>query len=119
MSAPKFTPGPYFTPGPWYVASGVHPVPQVIGPSRKTVAVCGLDANGHVEDKSGPDAMPGSESDANARLIAAAPDLYAACKAVEAFVPEDAMVYSEGTHGERVYVRDLLRAALRKAEGAT
>ena len=47
----------------------------------------------------------------------AAPDLLAACKYALAHVPESALAYDQGTHGERVYVAHVLRAAIRKAEG--
>lgn len=43
------------------------------------------------------------------------PDLLEVCKMLLRHVPDDAMEYSEGTHGERVYVADLARAAIAKA----
>ena len=49
-------------------------------------------------------------------LLAAAPELLAACMAAREVMPEDSMIFSEGSHGQRVYVRDLLDAAIAKAK---
>ena len=53
----------------------------------------------------------------NTRLIAAAPEMLEALKLALQHVPRDAMVFSEGDHGERVYVLDVLTAAFEKATG--
>ena len=58
-----------------------------------------------------------SEAGANARLMAAAPDLLAALKLAYGCVGSNDMVYSEGTHGDRIYVSDAIKAAIAKAEG--
>lgn len=43
--------------------------------------------------------------------------LVAALRLAEKVIPPDAMVYSEGDHGERIYPLDVARAALKAAEG--
>lgn len=64
------------TPGPWQVHNGyrVYAPAKLVGENRGQyfeVAICGTDyASGNL-----------AETDANARLIAAAPDLLAACQA--------------------------------------
>lgn len=58
--------------------------------------------------------------DANARLIAAAPDMYEALKAaVESGLVPKSSVSDGGAcgHSEQVRVADMIRAALSKAEG--
>lgn len=52
-----------------------------------------------------------------ADLLAAAPQLLEACEAALRHVKEDAMEYSEGDHGDRVYIADQLRAAIAAARG--
>jgi hypothetical protein len=54
---------------------------------------------------------------ANARLIAAAPDLLAACEAAMEFLPKGEYPGGSG-QTEAVRVRDLVRAAIAKAKGA-
>ena len=58
-----------------------------------------------------------SGGDFSADCWPAAPELLEACKYALAHIPVSAMAYDQGTHGERVYIADLLRAAIRKAEG--
>lgn len=48
-------------------------------------------------------------------LLRAAPDLLAALQLALSHVPKNTMVYSEGNHGDRVYVLDVIRAAIAKA----
>lgn len=68
------------TPGPWSVAT-THPIPHAYAPcSRRIVAVCGLNPDGSMDDTSGPDGLPGDESLANARIVAAAPDMLSALR---------------------------------------
>lgn len=55
---------------------------------------------------------------ARKRMEAAAPDMLAALKLALPFIPNDAMTYSKGTYGDRVYIADTIRAAIAKAEGA-
>lgn len=77
-NAPKFTPGPWFaTPGPWFATPG-WPSGRALGVHSK--------ADGGVVEFHGL-AKPGSkEGQANARLIVAAPELYAALnEMVEAY----------------------------------
>ena len=68
---------PKFTPGPWKVVPFTEPdlcIPDVVSESRISVCTC---YNGSVGDV--------NETNANARLIAAAPDLYAACEMIIRF----------------------------------
>ena len=53
----------------------------------------------------------------NARLIAAAPDLLAALEMASMFVNRDDMVFSQGDHGDRIYVLDVISAAIARARG--
>lgn len=75
-----------------------------------------------VADKRNADGEMGSdEQRANAEFIVRAcnchDELVAACKLAFDNTPGDTMVYSEGTHGDRVYITDVLRAAIANAEG--
>ena len=80
------------TPGPWHVPKDI-PGPRVFGSDGWLVAdCCGICHRSVAEEK------------ANARLIAAAPDLLEACK----------MVIKEGLTGPSL---DAVRYAIAKAEG--
>ena len=100
-----------FTPGPWgydpCVSMHDRPdLPCIVDRDRHVVAQCWDD--GHSE----------AECEANARLIAAAPDLYEALKAAEGHLAEtlsDARWHPIG----KCPVLELVRAALSKAEGAS
>ena len=93
------------TPGLWHIRDGLPGEFQVCAPGV-TVVVC--------------DARPGSECDANARLIAAAPDLLAACEAIwnadgarEAYID----VPNEELTADAQELRDawhMIRAAIKK-----
>lgn len=69
------------------------------------------------------DGMPSDEDLANARLIAAAPELLAACRATLAYLGCEAEELDrEGKHNAAANTRELaaqLRAAIAKAEGRT
>lgn len=64
--------------------------------------------------------MPGLGRDAVPirHTIMAAPDMLAALKLALPFIPNDAMTYSKGTYGDRVYIADTIRAAIAKTKGA-
>lgn len=90
-----------FTPGPWTVvlAKGSYQRPALVMAGDKTVASC-------LGNQLEPEATSIGEATANARLIAAAPDLLALAEGVaEYFAGTDAPL------GERA------RAAIAKAEG--
>ena len=57
---------------------------------------------------------PCAENEANARLIATAPDLLAACRAALAKLDDVVGVYTDGAH-----ILRQLQAVIRKAEGRT
>ena len=79
------------TPGPWTNEGPYHNDLLIIGPApdhREIAQVCGQD----------------DEAEANARLIAAAPDLLAACEHVAKY-----------THN--LVLAEILRAAIAKARG--
>jgi hypothetical protein len=83
------------TPGPWKVADRFHVwTADKVGCEVAAVCVENLDDDGL------------GQADADARLIAAAPDLLAACKLAL-------------TAGDQQYVQFILRAAIAKAEGVT
>jgi hypothetical protein len=88
---------PNHTPGPW-----VDDTYSIIGADDSLVAECGPYSNNH------------EEADANARLIASAPDLLAACKAL-ADAAWDEMSHTATPN----YVKccERARAAIRAAEG--
>jgi len=71
------------TPGPWeYVASNEHHGPYVVGPYGRDVCDCYTMSNPMAASvRNGGTSYPihhhGEDADANARLIAAAPDLLA------------------------------------------
>ena len=87
-----------YTPGPWHVAPVHYPDrahPEVYASTRRIARPCTSDA------------VPSPESDANAQLIAAAPDLLAACEAV---------LIGWTDHSD---LRDQVQAAVAKAHGVT
>jgi hypothetical protein len=95
-----------FTPGPW----SIHPVAStaVVGSTGFVVAACG----GHSSNARDPEELH-SELQANARLIAAAPDLLEAARA--------AMLVLAGEHdtdSARQHAESLARAAIAKAAGS-
>jgi len=74
MADRKHTPGPWFVGRRGYNTAGIEVGPRYPnGPGIWSIA--------YVEDEDNDD-LPADEQDANARLIAAAPDLLAACKAL-------------------------------------
>lgn len=89
------------TPGPWHV--GMRPGPMIYAKDGGWVARCDLSLM--------------SDQAANARLIAAAPDLLAAC---EAMLDYEDMDYTP-SHKDRMFMRDraitAARAAILAAKG--
>ncbi len=89
-----------FTPGPWRV--GVLRHCDVFVNTRQVVASCPRSRE-----------VPDGEREANARLIAAAPELLAALELAEATLQRLAPNGSRATQG----TRDVARAAIEKAKG--
>jgi len=98
------------TPGPWYTRHGQ--ISSETSTHGCTIADCNATANG-ISDK---------EVEANARLIAAAPDLLAALE--ECITSEGAACFGDiENHPElmqrRLYaIADIAREAIKKAQGA-
>jgi hypothetical protein len=88
------------TPGPWTWKWGTGDEPVVAGRAgRSTVAICLM--------------QKPREMEANARLIAAAPDLLAWCKALAALIECD-----QEAHADDLCVRCNADAAIAKAHGS-
>jgi hypothetical protein len=102
-----------FTPGPWELHR--HSTTSVIGSKGFVVAACG----GHSNNMADPDELA-EELQANARLIAAAPDLYdAADMALNTLL---GCCVSAGGVDDRKTILEaqaMLRAAIAKAEAAS
>ncbi len=104
------------TPGPWMTGSGdCH---GVYGPKQnghqQLVARCPDHHKSHEYDS--------QNMAANARLIAAAPEMLEALRLVARAIEanpqlRDVLLYSEGTHGDRLYPFDAVPAAIAKATG--
>jgi hypothetical protein len=102
MSAPQFTPGPWWTAG--FSSIVGNPVCAQPDKTKNTFNVCSVAAP-----------VSREENIANARLIAAAPDLLAACEAQEElwqYVGDDARPAINR-------VQQMRRAALAKARDAS
>ena len=102
MTAVGFTPGPwarFFT--PHKSAPGSYAVVATTTGLDRHATICWID--GETE-----------EHDANSRLVAAAPALYAACRNAEAFL--DQWMHGQ-RHQETMTILAMLRAALARAEG--
>lgn len=113
-TAPTHETASAFTPGPWWLDTDKNDQLNVFGASDEWIALLPHCCVGTWEE----------QQKANARLIAAAPDLYEALKAME----ETAMRLglSRGEEGDTAWANALLahfaalnqaRAALAKAEG--
>lgn len=87
-----------YTPGPWRV--GPFEENEVL---HEKGSICHLKPFPH-------DSVEWIEQRANARLIAAAPDLYKACKAIN-----DASIWADPALAK---IHNLIKAALAKAEDA-
>jgi hypothetical protein len=105
-----------FTPGPWEVRQDFY------------IATCEPGSWSHAEVKSSPGVPPDriDEHKANARLIAAAPDLLAACRSALAYISicvepscDEGDVLEDGSiHDGSTAEGNLLRDAITKATGA-
>jgi len=97
------------TKGPWEVDSvlseGLHDI--VLGYQIPEVGNPITLAFVHFDEEEGPGRISLSEAEANARLIAAAPDLLEACQDALAAIPE------------RSPIRPMILAAIAKATGGT
>jgi hypothetical protein len=98
MSETKFTPGSWSIGQRRTAMQDVRPARAVVGPMGEWLAIL---PHGHVE---GFGVVSDEEMEANAHLIAAAPELYAAC--------EKALYALKGREHD-----GFLRAALAKARG--
>ena len=123
---------PAFTPGPWSVSGIVEArylngigdvtlVRRTDARDNRYVAMCSLDAMGH---DSGSARTTPSEREANAHLIAAAPDMYAAlteCQQILAILVDPANkgggITNMAAWENCVLAEVHARAALRKARG--
>lgn len=99
---------PKHTPGPWYIAAG-SPKPHVVAGAFDVLL-------------SNPDGADAEIWQANAHLIAAAPEMYAACKAVSDFSVLRTQRFAEDSDTDyflRVIeeLKELSRAVIAKAEG--
>lgn len=106
MSEAKFTPGPWGLETP-FGAPGMFVT--VAGPRRTNPIIC------HVYP--GDDEQRSPERLANARLIAAAPEMYQALQ--ECLTSEGALCWTSREYAEKRirYMDRIARAALAKAEG--
>lgn len=111
-----------WTPGPWeYVPSTEHHGPYVAGPFSGDICDCYTMSNPHaLSVLNGGDSQPihfqGDSADANARLIAAAPELYEALQIASGLIdtPIGRRKLGLDANGEAVAA---IRAALSKARG--
>jgi hypothetical protein len=106
-----------FTPGPWVVDRVVSALDVCIGyempGAGSPVLVAMLNY-----DEAPPPGINYLEAKANARLIAASPDLLAACeKALHCLTGEDGPIWDSQSHREAPY--HFLWAAVVKARGVT
>lgn len=104
---------PGFTPGPWRVGSHSDTDIGIIAPNSEhggqMVAMAVID-----EDV----AQDEDEHLANARLVAAAPDLYAALGAIESYLTSHLVIGKNGKASTEVAnMLDAARAALARAKG--
>ena len=111
-----------FTPGPWRVYSDRDDELKVKGPGDEWIADC---ADGFWGDDGG-DWIMAAESEANARLIAAAPDLLAALQNILGMAEAHtnrckALRHNKGKPVIEAMQADIAaaRAAIAKAEGAS
>ena len=100
MNKPTFTKGPW-TVTDWHIATKDGPI----------IATINEDENGYASDEIRKCFVPISR--ANARLIAAAPELFAQCKFLEKVLTEAIMTGDSGADLEL----DQLRELLAKVEG--
>ena len=95
------------TPGPWSLSDSFDRVERRVKHGDNPPLVWGI-ASGI--NSAHPDYMPRAEQIANARLIAAAPDLLAALYSI---ATDPSAIYS----GANAHIGDIARAAIAKATG--
>lgn len=103
-----------FTPGPWYIHSMGRPCDVYVGPPSIGRCIISCDQTATISE---------AEQNANARLIAAAPELVAALQKVTQMHARDGGVIEHGKHRghtrvlyeDRIGAIDAVRAALDKA----
>lgn len=96
------------TPGPWRLGGdGIYGQSRLVGGDEVRQCVCHIGAAGIYRNDRNAELL---ECDANARLIAAAPELLEACKAAKKLLEPDLI-----EPGRRVFWK--LVAAIAKAEG--
>jgi len=127
MTAPQTVADVQHTPGPWTVIALEHRRElRIIAPAlagnegRETIALIPLPETNPSSRFVGWTAHPANtlssdDTDANARLMAAAPDLASALKALLAEVDETARRNGWAGHGAREVARAALRAAATSA----
>ncbi len=99
------------TPGPWEVSRGAQSDAYSVEAAMQTI--CNVKfIKGQELSKAGV-----KQEESNARLIAAAPELLAACKATIAEFKQLGQAMGEYTPPETVDVWNLVEAAIKKAEG--
>ena len=114
------------TPGPWTYekvsSSDGSLVYCRIWQGEDTLQLAFAGTYYHTRDRreGGPERLPASTAEANARLIASAPDLLEACKAMLKYIESDADIYQHEipSCGPAGYCLQA-RAAIAKAEGLT
>lgn len=97
------------TPGPWHVSAGAVDNPRLIVENDLGLSVCALSLRGVQGDT--------KKMEANAHLIAAAPELLEALKLVRAYLSKCPPHGEDITGDEWGRVMDLSGAALIKATG--
>ena len=102
------------TPGPWFVeadGAGVY----VMTETMMVASPSPMDRHPTDSDEY----IDGPETEANARLIAAAPDLLDALQAIEPFIPTtSAADGGAAAYSANVRAADMVRAAIAKATGS-
>ena len=93
------------TPGPWVACPG----------NARQVYKIETNARGNQNDGYEIAALRGPDKDANARLIAAAPELYAALESLTQYV--DSYRYNSAWAGRPHAIMDAARAAIARATG--
>lgn len=105
-------PAASFTPGPWKATPTLHGEFEITAADRDDAS-----APWYVAVAMADCGFPQSQSEANAHLIAAAPDLYEALKLALECIAYCRKAHKDAQSGEGFPVEIILDAALAKAEG--
>lgn len=97
------------TPGPWRIGENAMGDPHTIWAAQP-----GMSVGGVFDSSYGEDAPPRKQANANARLIAAAPELLDALVLVERIIEKHRLA---GTDQNPKGFRDIIGAAIAKARG--